>query len=85
MNGTLERAATANITALSGAAPAPIHETRPPRLPVPKVECVRKGERLVVVCPFCDRKHYHGARGGLGLRVSDCRAMRCYELVAKRS
>jgi hypothetical protein len=40
-------------------------------------------ESLLVLCPFCDRMHSHGAGAGLGFRMSHCLiGPRNYELVA---
>lgn len=33
----------------------------------PIVEARREGDQLVIVCPHCGKKHYHGA----GLNVGD--------------
>jgi hypothetical protein len=40
--------------------------------------------QYIVLCPFCGKKHLHGAGGGLGLRISHCRdrAVGDYNLVA---
>lgn len=37
------------------------------------VEAVPVGRSLVVLrCPFCSRKHWHGFAGGYGHRVAHC-------------
>lgn len=41
---------------------------------VPRITCRQAGPHLVfsVRCPYCGRRHYHGAGGGFGPRVAHC-------------
>jgi hypothetical protein len=43
---------------------------------IPAFACYREGNHLVFTCPFCSKKHYHGAFGEFGeadgYRVSHC-------------
>lgn len=39
----------------------------------PLVEARQKGGLLIIArCPFCGKRHVHGAGGGYGHRVSHC-------------
>jgi hypothetical protein len=78
-NGTAGTAAPGtHPTALSGVRPDDI----------PEVVAVRRGTNSLVVlrCPYCGKKHYHGLAGGYGGRTADCwphpdAAMKGYILV----
>jgi hypothetical protein len=41
---------------------------------VPEIQVRREGMYLIFVnhCPYCGRRHYHGARGGAGHRAAHC-------------
>ncbi len=36
----------------------------------PIVEATQKGEQLVIICPYCGKKHWHGL--GDGHRIAHC-------------
>jgi hypothetical protein len=61
MNGTVGSTVKSSINTVSG------------RPPVPEVVVIERGTNsYVVICPYCNKLHYHGRGGGLGGRRSDC-------------
>lgn len=54
----------------------PSRPPQPPRRfdgPPPIVQVIRRGDGLIVAkCPYCGKKHVHGASGAGGHRASHC-------------
>jgi hypothetical protein len=55
------------------------------RIPAPEVEFRRRRGHLIVLrCPYCGGRHYHGVGGGFGGRRSDCLPGGQYQLTPRR-